>query len=199
MRPALFPVRSPSPVAGTASRRFRAAFASIGLVIGLGAALPLAGCIGGSAPATLQTASPMQVDESTTLAAVNAFRASQGMKPVKLSASLSAAARSQAMDMAAHDTMSHNLGGQTLPKRLAKAGYGWQVADENIGEGYPTMAAAMLGWKNSPGHRKNLLDPGVTEIGIGAAEVSRSRYHYYWSLILAAPDQRRVTVIGAGS
>ena len=48
------------------------------------------------------------------------------------------------------------------------------------------------GWKQSPGHRKNMLDPDVTQIGVGVAHVFIR--HTSASLTLnenASPDVRR--------
>ena len=51
----------------------------------------------------------------------------------------------------------------------------------------------MAGWKASAGHRKNLLNPHVTEIGIAAvATPPGSKHRNYWALILAAPQPDRV-------
>src|SRR5262249_11269618 len=33
-------------------------------------------------------------------------------------------------------------------------------------------------WKNSPGHRKNMLDPDVTETGVAIAHSDKSGYYY---------------------
>ena len=46
----------------------------------------------------------------------------------------------------------------------------------------------MAGWKASSGHRKNLLNPYATEIGIAAvATPAGSKKRTYWALILATP------------
>ncbi|NMA79292.1 MAG: CAP domain-containing protein, partial [Clostridiales bacterium] len=34
---------------------------------------------------------------------------------------------------------------------------------------------------NSPGHRKNILSPSYTHIGVGYYEKSNSQYTYYWT------------------
>jgi uncharacterized protein YkwD len=59
---------------------------------------------------------------------------------------------------------------------------------ENVGAGYPTLTAAMQGWKESSAHRKNLLNKAVTEIGIAAAAAPPgSKFRTYWALVLATP------------
>jgi len=34
------------------------------------------------------------------------------------------------------------------------------------------------GWKHSPGHRKNMLDPDVTETGVAVAQSEDTHYFY---------------------
>ena len=59
--------------------------------------------------------------------------------------------------------------------------------------GYSSLDDAMAGWKASAGHRRNLLNPHVTEIGIAAvATPPGSKQRNYWALILAAPPPERV-------
>ena len=59
---------------------------------------------------------------------------------------------------------------------------------ENIGAGYHTLAEAFTGWRDSPGHRDNMLKKGVTKMGIAAVYAPGSKYKVFWTLILAAPD-----------
>ena len=66
-----------------------------------------------------------------------------------------------------------------------------KVAAENIGAGYHTLAQAFSGWRDLPSHRKNMLLPGATHIGIATAYAPQSKYKVFWALILAAPDRPR--------
>lgn len=52
-------------------------------------------------------------------------------------------------------------------QRIQWAGYSYSRAWENIAAGHTTPAAVVDGWMNSPGHRANILDAGLTEIGLG--------------------------------
>lgn len=144
----------------------------------------LSGCVGASA---LGQATPVAVSASEAARRVSVFRAANGLPPVHSDARLTAIAAAHAVAMGRRDALSHRIGG-SLPKRLSAENYRWVAAAENIGAGYPTLEAAMEGWEQSAGHRKNLLNRAVTEIGIGAAATPPgSKYHTYWSLILAAP------------
>ena len=68
--------------------------------------------------------------------------------------------------------------------RLKKAGYVTFRASENIYASPRTPEQVVRGWMNSAGHRANILDPKVREIGIGhyylRNDGGRVRYHHYW-------------------
>lgn len=152
-------------------------------------ALLLAACAGTGA---LLEARPVAVDGAAAARLVSAFRAEAGLGSVAADPALDAVAAEQALAMARRDRLEHSLGRSgTLPKRLAAGGYDWLTTAENIAGGYPTLAEAMAAWRASPGHRRNLLKEGVTEIGIGAAAAPGSTYRIYWALVLAAPRPPR--------
>ena len=162
-----------------------------GVVFGIGAlglaGFALAGCAG-----RLLEARPLPADGSLGVALTSRYRAENGLGPVTLDARMSRAAAAQALEMARHDALSHSIGwGNALPARLAAVDYDWEVTAENIGMGYRTLQAAFDGWVGSAGHRANLLKPGVTQVGFGAAEAPASRSRFYWAMILAAPRIRR--------
>ena len=104
----------------------------------------------------------------------NAERAGAGVGALQLDATLVEVARHRAQDMAANDYFSHTApNGETAFTLMAALGYAYTLAGENIARNnYPdsqTVAAAMDGFMNSPGHRKNILDSGFDAVGIGAA------------------------------
>ncbi|WP_182087122.1 CAP domain-containing protein [Aureimonas sp. ME7] len=134
----------------------------------------------------------MAIDRAQGLAAVNAFRAENGLKPLRIDDRLMRAAASQSEAMARRDKMDHAVAG-ALPGRVEGAGYHWGTTAENIGRGYQSYDAAMVGWINSPGHRKNLLNPNVTEIGFAGAKLAGNP-RPYWSQIFAAPSRNRPSV-----
>ena len=118
---------------------------------------------------------------------VSAYRAQYGLGPVSVDSRLMVAAETQARAMGERDRMGHRVAG-SLPRRVTRAGYEWGAAAENLGAGYPSLQAAMAGWRNSSDHRANLLNPNVSEIGVAAvATPSGSKHRSYWALILAAP------------
>ncbi len=120
------------------------------------------------------------------VAETNRFRAGEHRGKLKVNAELTKAAQGFAEYMAAHDVFSHTADGREPWDRIKAAGYAYCLALENIAyeynsEGFTTDGLAkqfVEGWKESPPHRKNLLDPDATEIGVGAAYSTRSGRYY---------------------
>ncbi|WP_322747034.1 CAP domain-containing protein [Streptomyces fagopyri] len=105
------------------------------------------------------------------VALVNRARGKAGCSPVTLNAKLSKAARRHSADMAGHRNMSHRGSDGSGPgRRITRAGYDWSAYGENVAYGYSTAAAVMAAWMSSPGHRRNILTCGFTEIGVGLAQ-----------------------------
>ena len=99
-------------------------------------------------------------------------------------------AEEQARTMAARDKLDHNVG-KASSSASAAAGFDAKVAVENVSAGYHTLAEAFSGWRDSPPHRANMLNKGVTRMGIAAVYSPNSKYKVFWTLILAAPDDKR--------
>ncbi|MBB3934405.1 CAP domain-containing protein [Aureimonas phyllosphaerae] len=149
------------------------------------AASLLAGCA--STGMTPSSVADLRIDRDRGLAAVNAFRAENGLKPLTVDERLMAAAAAQSEAMARRDKMDHAVDG-ALPGRVERVGYRWGTTAENIARGYKTYDEAMVGWIHSPGHRKNLLNPNVTQIGFAGAQVPGNP-RPYWAQVLASPSK----------
>jgi uncharacterized protein YkwD len=95
-------------------------------------------------------------------------------------------ARLQALDMAWADAISHNgLGHTSLGWRVTQSGFKWWIVAENVAAGQPTVAAVMRAWMESPGHRRNILDPRLTHLGVGCVDRYDSYYFRFWACVLA--------------
>ena len=149
--------------------------------------LALAACVGAQGSVDVSSSKPISVDRGEALAEINAFRAQNGLPSVRFSKILDEAADRQARAMAARNDLSHSLDG-SLPSRVGAYGYDWAAVSENIGWNYRSTPGVITGWKNSAGHRRNLLNPNVTEIGFAAAVGSNGEP--YWSLILGRQKSR---------
>ena len=118
--------------------------------------------------------------EAAIVEMTNEFRAEQQLGSVKVDRQLAAAARDYARFLAASDLFSHTADGRQHSDRAKSAGYGFCIVTENLSLNLDTRGFearqlardALEGWKKSPGHRKNLVTPHVTDIGVGVAKVS---------------------------
>jgi hypothetical protein len=88
--------------------------------------------------------------------------------------------------MARTDEYSHTADGSRPAERAKKHGYYYCLVSENIANAFDSRGFTaeklagrfVTGWKESPGHRKNMLDPDVTEIGVWVARSEGSGYYY---------------------
>jgi hypothetical protein len=131
----------------------------------------------------------VRLDPGAAEAAINAYRASRGLKPLRLDSALTAMAQRQANAMVAANALSHNVGGPFLT-RLASAGVVSTEAGENLGAGYFSLDEAMAGWRSSTEHDANLRKPGFTRMGVAIAKSPHTHYGVYWALELASDQQR---------
>lgn len=104
------------------------------------------------------------------LARVNAERQKARVPLLKPNPKLDVAAQRHAGDMLARAYFAHESPeGKTVRERARAAGYDWRSVGENIAEGQLSVAEVMETWMNSPGHRRNILDKGFKELGVGLA------------------------------
>lgn len=99
---------------------------------------------------------------------VNQERAKEGLQPLVVKMDLTNVAQVKAEDMAKNKYFSHTSPTYGSPfEMMKKFGINYSYAGENIAMGYTTPESVMEGWMNSPGHKKNILNPNFKEIGIG--------------------------------
>lgn len=111
----------------------------------------------------------------------NNVRARHGLPPLTNNVQLNNAAFGHARNMAAQQTMVHNLDGRGPGERITAAGYAWMTYGENVAynRGYEDPAnAAMLSWVKSPGHLANILNPNVVEIGVAWATAADGTVYF---------------------
>ncbi|WP_315736931.1 MULTISPECIES: CAP domain-containing protein [unclassified Bradyrhizobium] len=112
---------------------------------------------------------------------ISAFRLAHGEGRVTRDATLDRIAMEQARAMADKDDLSHEvLGPFTRRVAPSKAGR----AAENIAYGYDNFDKTLGQWINSAGHRKNLLLPKATKVGIASAK-NASGKRTYWAMVIA--------------
>jgi uncharacterized protein YkwD len=128
-----------------------------------------------------------QTNEATAmLRLINQARQQQGLSPLELSSSLSTAAQGHAEDMSAYNYFSHSgRDGSSIGDRAQDAGYAFRTVGENIAAGNTTPNAVFDQWMNSEGHRRNMMNPAFTEMGLGyVLNAPNTAYGHYWVLML---------------
>jgi uncharacterized protein YkwD len=135
-----------------------------------------------SQPAPTLDATP----EAQVVALTNELRRQHGCQPLSISPALTAAAQDHSQDMADHNYFSHiDRSGNPPAWRAQRAGYTGSAGAENLGAGYATAEEVVMGWYNetppNDGHRLNLLNCALTEIGVGYAANPASDYGVYWT------------------
>jgi uncharacterized protein YkwD len=116
--------------------------------------------------------SQLSADEKLLLDDANRERAAAGIQPLKWDDALAAAARQHAQTMASQNLLLHQcLNEPPVDQRAANAGARFSMIAENIAVG-PNPETIHNGWMHSPGHRKNILNPDITAVGIAATRGS---------------------------
>ena len=131
-----------------------------------------------------------QLDPAAAQSMISGYRGNNGLGAVTLDPDLMQLAEEHSRNMAARDKVDHNVG-KAFNQRIRGGKADANVAVENVSAGYHTLAEAFSGWRDSPPHRANMLNKGVTRIGIAAVYSPKSKYKVFWTLILAAPDEKR--------
>jgi uncharacterized protein YkwD len=131
-----------------------------------------------------------ELDLSAAQSMISGYRQNNGLGAVTIDPMLTRLAQEQAKIMAERDKLDHSAG-RPFKDRINASGFNAKVAAENISAGYHTLAEAFSGWRDSPPHRANMLLNGATRMGIAAVYAPKSKFKVFWTLILAAPDDRR--------
>jgi hypothetical protein len=129
--------------------------------------------------------------ESSPASMISEFRSKQGEGSVVMDATLNRIALEQAKAMAAKDRLDHDVLG-SFNSRMAPAKAG--RAAENIAYGYEDFKRTLDQWINSAGHRKNLLLPKASRVGVASARSATSRT--YWAMVIAGDYEKPQTAAG---
>jgi uncharacterized protein YkwD len=130
-----------------------------------------------------------KLDAEAAAAMISLYRNNNGLGAVTIDPELMKVAEAQSRAMASRNKLDHDVKAP-LPKRLQSAGYPATQAVENVSAGYHTLAEAFSGWRDSPPHRANMLQSGVTKMGIAASYAANTKYKVFWTLILASTQSR---------
>ena len=132
----------------------------------------------------------------------NAFRAENHLGVVAPNAALHVAAQAFADYLAQTGAFAHTADGRQPAERVKAAGYNSCIVAENLAlhqsnRGYETAdlaGRAVEGWKNSPAHRANMLQPHVTETGIGIAQGSDAAPKFLTVQLFGRPGSYKYSI-----
>lgn len=131
------------------------------------------------------TVTGLEVEQARSL--INAYRSEHGLKPLSLNARLTEAARNHSRDLAKWDRISHYGSDGSNPwDRVKRTGYPARIAAENVGTGQATFKEVLQGWKDSPGHNKNLLLKDADHMGIALVKDPKTEFKTFWTLVLGS-------------
>jgi uncharacterized protein YkwD len=128
--------------------------------------------------------------EALVLEGTNEFRGKERLSQLKQDESLERAARKFAEFMARSGEFSHEADGSTPSARARAGGYDFCLVSENISyqygsAGFQTADLArrlVEGWKGSPGHRKNMLEPDVIHTAVAVAHSTGKGMQRYYAV-----------------
>lgn len=138
----------------------------------------------GPASCSYSTSSSYQTEIANL---INSARAQAGLPTLNVNPQLTAAALGHSIDQACHGLTSHSgSDGSSPSQRIAAAGYSASFASEIIySSGYPQTAFDW--WMGDQIHRNEILNPNVTEIGVGYAYVPGTSAGGYYTVDFASP------------
>jgi Cysteine-rich secretory protein family len=126
----------------------------------------IAGTMAAVALHNLLPASASPADEESCFAsAINSARTAAGVAPLSIQGDLLRISRVWSQTMATAGHIFHNTNIVNLVPS------NWQTVGENVGVG-PTCDSIAQAFMNSPEHKKNILDPAFTTVGVGVVDSS---------------------------
>jgi len=128
--------------------------------------------------------------EQGVVADINAFRTAHDLAPLRVSASLTMAARNHSLQMETDGYFAHNsYDGTLFWKRIQSfypsRSFGFWSVGENLLWSSPdvTPAKALRLWLASPEHRANLMNPRWREIGVAAVHEAAAPGVYHGRVV----------------
>ncbi|XZF77130.1 CAP domain-containing protein [Bacillus sp. AL-1R] len=119
-------------------------------------------------PSNPSNSASLSAYESKVVDLTNAERTKAGLKPFTVNATLSKTARLKSQDMTDKNYFDHNSPTYGSPFDMMKQfGISYNYAAENIAKGQRTPEEVVTAWMNSAGHRANILNPNLNQIGVG--------------------------------
>lgn len=148
-------------------------------VVALCAGLALAGC------GSMKSMTGGSGSTTSAVGYVADLRLANGLSPLASDPQLEKAALEQARYMARASRMEHTaVRGKDFASRVAENDITGPAA-ENIARGRFDTAKVISVWKDSPPHRKNMLDPRMNRFGLAYVRDAKNKDVRYWAMVLA--------------
>jgi uncharacterized protein YkwD len=134
------------------------------------------------------------LDADVVIAISNNARARAGLPPLRTSSLLNSVAKTRAFDMIDKGYFGHvSPTGEGVSDVAQRIGYRYRRLSENIASGdFLNNQKIVNGWLQSPGHRANMLNPEVRDIGVAVLEDHQGGSRKYYAVQvfgLESPDQ----------
>ncbi|KAI8048969.1 CAP domain-containing protein [Syncephalis plumigaleata] len=140
------------------------------------------------APASPAPAPGNQSMHMEMLCEVNRIRASHKLSLLSMDNGINQVSEQHSRLQASQNRMTHQFPGEPTPgQRIDKVG-NWDKTAENVAYGYATVKTTMDEWMSSPGHRANILIPGLTHFGMGMVRSSNGTP--YWTQGFGKDDSK---------
>jgi uncharacterized protein YkwD len=124
-----------------------------------------------------------------SVALVNEARTQAGLARLSENAILDRVAMAYSRRMADEGFYGHaDPQGKLVNDRIAAASYLAERCAENIARGQRDPATVVDEWLHSPGHRANIMNSELREIGAGYAVTTTPPYFHYWTHVFATQD-----------
>ena len=130
-------------------------------------------------PRVRAQAPPLTDDEAALLSLINDYRVQNGLSPLGVSPTLTAAARWMSEDMAENGYAGGHVDslGRGPRERITAFGYVGSGWGEVIAWGQHTPEQVFQAWRNSPGHNDVMLQPYFVVAGVG-----NTADPWYWTV-----------------
>ena len=129
--------------------------------------------------------------EQRVVERINEIRQQHDLQPLQVDQTLTDIARDYSQAMATQSFFSHSgPEGDNIGDRVRDAGICYRAVGENLANNFNVadpVEAAVSGWMNSEGHRKNILTAEFRETGVGIWRDGKT-FHFTQVFLRAFPD-----------
>ncbi|MHB0969188.1 MAG: CAP domain-containing protein [Thermoanaerobaculia bacterium] len=119
---------------------------------------------------------PRDITVNSLLSEINRQRLVHRLPPLRLEPRLVRAAELRMRDMEEQRYWDHvDPSGNTPFEWLRVSGYDFELAGENLAQGFESPQILVEAWMESEGHRRNLLAPRYSEAGVAIIDGGTTR------------------------